>query len=250
MSARKALAITVLVVVVVAGCGSDRDARTGSTVDRSTSSTNTGSTGTTVARPRDVVVAESGFSEYEATDVSYTAWAVVLDNPNPGWAATNVSLDLTFTGADGQELGRVEETIPLLLPGEMAWAREQPTNDLNPGARLYGAEALDAKVTVGEWQRLDEPAGTLEVGTIEMGLDGAAIWSVTAPVTSSWSTDLERPVAVAVFRDARGKLLGGARESEPTIPANGTANVTVEEWEDLEGVDKAELFVSPSSLPT
>jgi hypothetical protein len=206
--------------------------------------------------PHDVRVEEVGFTQYEATDDQYVSWAVLLDNPNMERAAVDVTMTVRFVAADGSVLGEEVETIPVLMPGTTAWAREQPPAGLSTGEYsllldMKPVAELDVEVEPAEWRSVPDP-GTYRISDERVGIETASFpLEVTATVASEFGFDQTNVPVVAVLRDSAGEIVGGARWKIDSLPAEESAEAVIWSNESIGSVAQVvdvELYVSPPSL--
>jgi hypothetical protein len=205
---------------------------------------------------QDVRVDQVGFTQYEGTDDQYVSWAVLLENPNPDKAALDVTMTVRLMAADGSVLGEEVETIPVLMPGTTAWAREQPPTGVNTGEyslllNMRPVTKVDVAVEPAEWRSVPA-AGGYHVSDERVGIETAAFpLEVTATVTSEFGFDQTDVPVVAVLRDDAGRIVGGARWRIGSLPAGGTAEAVVRSYESIGSVAQVadvELHLSPPSL--
>lgn len=223
---------------------------TDAATDRTTQVTSTSLPASTVSSTsspepsaQEVRVAEVGFSEFETVDRTLTSWAVVLENRSSNMAARDVTLNLTFKGADGQVLGSLSDVVCQLRPGRTGWAY-QPGVVVTP--MLYGAADLQVDVSVGEWVPIGDGGGEFVVDDLELveDPDETPKWVVTSRVSSTFEQAQDQVTAIAVLRDEAGVILGGVRAPLSAIPPGGSSEVIVEEWERLNGAATADLFIT------
>lgn len=232
--------------VVVSGCAGE--------VDVASSGAATSPTAVSLTELR---VVDKGFTVWEGPDNSYLSWGVVLENPNGGYAARDVTLSVQAVGQAGERLGTEEvEKVPLVRPGSVGWAREHKGGLLSQGgysfmsARAKEPSQLEVRVSVGSWVPVSSlPKGALEPRSVQVVIAPDDIPSevVTAEAHSTYREPQDGVSFVAVFRDDAGRIVGGARSITLSIPPDGPTPVRVEDRERLVSAKTADAsLVSPT----
>jgi hypothetical protein len=152
-------------------------------------------------------------------------YAVVVRNPNAGWVATNVYLDVAFFDEGGD---RVAYSIDLI-------SNIPPSSQMAVGLPAYGGdEATSMEVEFADtngslpatgWR----PAGPADMGEYSFGTadiqsdsNGQAV--VSGEITSHYTVDQQRVEVVGVFYDRDGKIIGGNVALVDDLPRAGAAH--------------------------
>jgi hypothetical protein len=186
-----------------------------------------------------VEIVDRGFSTYEAVDGLAGSYGVVLENvggePIRDFAVEVVVHDTTDAVASSDRF---------------------VVGGLQPGARLgLGAEVadslphrigrLDVRVEAGTSGPL--PEGAFTVSNVSTSSDEFGMYTRFL-VSSSYQAEFAAPLACAVYRDAGGRIVGGASGLVDRIPPRGRANGEVSSFTVVPNAARAEVYVDPRSF--
>jgi hypothetical protein len=247
-----------LIMLLTSGGGDDDDQTGGTTTTQPGSSTTAGPASTvtpTTADPggggggggggsgsaSDIEVVDSGLSVYtdELSEEKRFSYGYLVKN-NSDSVATSVPITVAFLDDAGTVIGTVDNTIWVLMPGQVMGLGEDPYD---------GADAVtDLQITVGEPSTWESPDGYGEVTAdgITTSVDdyGAPTSAFTA--TSTYSEQVE-PYSYVIYRNAAGDIVGGGYGSMNFVPANGTSAGEVSSYSSIPDIDTAqtEVYLDP-----
>lgn len=192
----------------------------------------------------DVEIADSGFSTYTAYDDSTRAsWAVVLTNPNSDhWLAASIDVTVTMLDDAGAVLASESDSLAVLLPGQSGAVTGSPFEDLE------GLADIRVQARVRNWERQEGPFGSFDTSGVSVREAQFGGWTVTGEVASTFTDDFDDVYGVAVFRDVDDAIVGGAFTFIDFVPGEGDTSFQIDAYDELTGVDNAEVYVSLSSL--
>jgi hypothetical protein len=198
------------------------------------------STTTTTTGPREPVdgleVVDSGFSSYPGFDGPAGSYGLILENKGDR-PATNFTVRVVVYDTNDAVVGSYLHDVA----------------EVNPGARLgLGAEVsdplpngigrLDVRTEEGGGDPV--PQGTFTVADVSTSSDEFGVYT-TFVVSSSYDVEFERSHAYAVYRDAAGKIIGGATGLIDLIPPRGRAMGEVTAFAVVPNVARADVYVDP-----
>jgi hypothetical protein len=181
-------------------------------------------------------VVDSGFSTYEGFDGMVGSYGLILENTTDE-PITNFTVEVVIYDTTDTVVSSDPHTVAVV----------------NPGARLgLGAEVADAlpngigrvDVQVEEGSGGPVPEGAFTISDVSTSSDEFGIYTAFV-VSSTYDVELELPYAYAVYRDAAGRIIGGANGFVDVIPARGRANGEVTSFEVVPNVAEAEVYVDP-----
>jgi hypothetical protein len=88
------------------------------------------------------------------------------------------------------------------------------------------------------------PGGAFTVADVSTSSDEFGVYT-TFVVSSTYAVDFELTPAYAVYRDAAGRIVGGASGLIDLIPPRGRANGEVTAFAVVPNVARAEVYVDP-----
>jgi hypothetical protein len=200
-----------------------------------------------VAPRQDIKIEDQGFTQLPANSIgdSYVSYGVKLSNPNDPNAehpniASNVSLNITFLGADGSVVGSQSDSIDYILPGQVVADGDD--------AQVKGATKMEVQALVGSWEQNDRPiTGTFTTSSVKTTDDGFAQKTIGS-IHSTFAKDYKELIATALHYNAAGHIIGGAHDWIDFVPANGTASFSILGLTEVKGIAKSDVFVNFSSL--
>ena len=176
-------------------------------------------------------------SEYSGPQVSY---AVVVDNKGTAIGG-NAKVQITFESQDGEVVDSAEDYLAAVLPGtSVALAGQLMDAD--------GVKKMTVQVLPGESEPLESKPANFTVSKVKSKVQEYSGVKTTASVSSPFTKDLEELQAVAVYRDKKGKVIGGDSTFINFIPAGGKASVSIESFSQQKVPAKTEVYVALTSL--
>ena len=192
--------------------------------------------------PRTVKVLDHGFSVDSSYGRRTANFVMVVENPSPDYFIEQVELGVVFYDRSGTVVASQEEygtwlgpdaeaavEGSLQLPGKVEAVRM----DVEPGAITQVMKAPD-------------PHGSFKVGKAKLSFQYGYPYA-TATVTSTFAKDISDAEVVAVFYDSNDKIVGGGFTFEK-IRSGAKTIVKAESLYEFDGVTRAEVYVTPSSL--
>jgi hypothetical protein len=208
----------------------------GTTATRESNGT-TSSTGQTVP-VQGLAVVDSGFSTYEGFDGPAGSYGLILENGS-GRPINHLVVQVVVYDKNDTVVGSYDHAVAVV----------------NPGARLgLGAEISDplpngiGRLDIRTRGREGEPVpdGTFTVADVSTSSDEFGVYT-TFVVSSSYTVEFELTPAYAVYRDAAGRIVGGASGLVDLIPPRGRANGEVTAFAVVPNVARTEVYVDPGS---
>jgi hypothetical protein len=198
---------------------------------------------------QEIAITAYGFSQLPPDSIgsSYVTYAVVVHNPNAPtdkspWVATQVSLNITFTNAQGQVVDSQSPSVDVVVPGQSAATGDDIV-------QASGVTNMKVQANVGRWQQNDKPITgsftTSDVTTTPEQYGGA---KTVGTITSTFAKDYKQVNAVAVYEDGAGKIIGGSSTYVDFIPANGTASFSISATSLPPGLAKTVVYPTFSNL--
>lgn len=235
-----------LPLALVAACGSAAESTTTEGESKSKVVSGENSAASSAPPAGNAVVLklnESGFTQSPKDEYGSPAsvsYAAVISNSGSE-IATNVQIQVGLLDASGSVVDSEEHSLAAVLPGtEVAFS-----------GSAYDAEGvtkMDVKILPGQSEKPTGAAGNFTVAKVATKTVEYGGLKTTAVVTSPFTKDLKDVEAVAVYRDAKGKIIGGDFTYVNFIPAKGTANVSIDNLTWKKKPAKTEVYISISSL--
>jgi hypothetical protein len=199
------------------------------------------SNGTTSSTARTVpvqglAVVDSGFSTYEGFDGPAGSYGLILENRSDR-PINHLAVRVVVHDENDTVVGSYDHAVAVV----------------NPGARLgLGAEISDplprgiGRLDIRTEGRVGEPVpgGALTVADVSTSSDEFGVYT-TFVVSSSYAVEFELTPAYAVYRNAAGRIVGGASGVVDLIPPRGRANGEVTAFAVVPNVARAEVYVDP-----
>ncbi len=192
-----------------------------------------------------VELVSSGFSNLpkaRPTLPTRASYGAVVRNPNKGWIALGVTVQVSFFDAAAKLLKIEKPSVDVLLP-EAAGA---VANTLS----IEGADKIEVRVTIRQWRRSTEPWPTLSVDNTSIVAGGGTGQQFIGEVSSSFASEQKnvRVVAVAVMGLA---IVGGATTTVPSVAANGKVPFVIASPAKFPAeVNAVKIYATPTKLPT
>jgi hypothetical protein len=199
------------------------------------------SNGTTTTTARTVpvqglAVVDSGFSTYEGFDGPAGSYGLILENRTDR-PISHLAVQVVVYDRNDVVVGSYDHAVAVV----------------NPGARLgLGAEISDplpngiGRLDIRTEGREGEPVpgGAFTVADVSTSSDEFGVYT-TFVVSSSYAVELRLTPAYAVYRDAAGRIVGGASGLVDLIPPRGRANGEVTAFAVVPNVTRADVYVDP-----
>ena len=213
---------------------SDRDEGTTATTGAPRGTTTaTAGTAETIAG---LALVDSGFSTYEGFDGPAGSYGLILENTSDQ-PITYFAVQVVVYDTDETVVGRYDHDVAVV----------------NPGARLgLGAEIsdpvpngigrLDIRTEEGDGD--PAPGGAFTVADVSTSSDEFGVYT-TFVVSSSYDVEFELSYVYAVYRDAAGRIIGGANGLVDLIPPRGRASGEVTAFEVVPNVARADVYIDP-----
>jgi hypothetical protein len=183
-----------------------------------------------------LAVVNSGFSTYEGFDGPAGSYGLIVQNTS-AQPISSFTVQVVVYDTDDSVVGSYDHDVSVV----------------NPGARLgLGAEVSDPLPNgIGRLDiRTDEadgdpvPQGAFAVADVSTSSDEFGVYT-TFVVSSSYDVELDNSHAYAVYRDAAGRIIGGANGLIDVLPPRGRASGEVTAFEVVPDVARAEVYVDP-----
>ncbi|MEO5877616.1 MAG: FxLYD domain-containing protein [Streptosporangiaceae bacterium] len=151
------------------------------------------------------------------------SWAVVIENPNRSHYCERPTVQVTVRDETGHVVGTDDQVLDKLPPGaRIAWAGAMPAR-----GRPHTLEVLPKPA---EWYPTsagpDRFPPFTYLGVRFSVRNGACV--VTGEVGNPYPSQVGQVALTALFRDARGELLGGETAFVDGLPARGSTPFKVE----------------------
>ena len=206
------------------------------TPDTGGSNGTTTTTADTGAPVEGLAVVDSGFSTYEGFDGPAGSYGLILENrsdqPINHLAVQVVVYDTTDT-----VVGTYDHTVAVVGPGARFGLGAEISDPLP-----NGIGRLDIRTEGREGEPI--PSGAFTVADVSTSSDEFGVYT-TFVVSSSYAVEFELTSAYAVYRDAAGRIVGGASGLIDLIPPRGRANGEVTAFAVVPNVARGEVYVDP-----
>jgi hypothetical protein len=242
-----AVGIVVIVIVAIAsGGGSDTSEKASKSSGETHSSvvsnrTPIATTPTTTAVQHEVKITGNGFTQLPPNSIgtSYVSYGVVVQNPSDD-IATRVSLNVAFYNDAGVVVKADSPTIDVILPGQTA--------AYGDSLQVAGATRMEVQALVGSWQTSSTTTGAFTASGVSTVARDYLGLQTNATLSSTFAKDLKEVVAVAIYRDGNGTIVGGDRTFVDFVPAGGSAAVEISDFSDLPVPAATEVYAELSNL--
>jgi len=241
-----AAAVALVVIVAIASGGSD----TSEKAKRASGNTHTSvvsnhrsdvTTPTTKPAAHEVTLAGNGFTQLPPDSIgnAYVSYGVIVKNPSDD-IATRVSLNVAFYNDAGVVVKADNPTIDVILPGQTAAYGET--------LEVAGATRMEVQALVGNWQTATTTTGAFTASGVSTTTRDYGGLQTNATLSSTFGKDLKEVVAVAIYRDANGAIVGGDRTFVDFVPAGGSAAVEISNFSDVPAPAGTEVYAELSNL--
>jgi hypothetical protein len=220
--------------------GTDAPSAASERDDGSTASSDAsdGRTGTTAGAETidGLAVVDSGFSTYRGFDGPAGSYGLILENRSDK-PITYFTVRVVVHDTNDAVVGRFDHDVAVVRPGAKLGLGAEISEPL-----ADGIGRLDIRTEEGEGD--PAPRGNLTVADVSTSSDEFGVYT-TFVVSSSYDMAFELPHAYAVYRDAAGRIIGGANGLIDVIPPRGRASGEVTAFEVVPTVARAEVYVDP-----
>ena len=211
--------------------------------DRGTTATS-GSNGTTTTTAgtepiEGLAVVDSGFSTYEGFDGPAGSYGLILENRSDR-PINYLAVQVVVYDTNDTVVGSYDHTVAVVSPGARLGLGAEISDPLP-----NGIGRIDIRTEGREGEPV--PSGTFSVADVSTSSDEFGVYT-TFVVSSSYAVEFERTRAYAVYRDAAGRIVGGASGLIDLIPPGGRANGEVTAFAVVPNVARAEVYVDPGFL--
>ncbi|GAB2846696.1 hypothetical protein GCM10022221_52590 [Actinocorallia aurea] len=172
-------------------------------------------------------VAETGWTTEASEWVPgeyWIRWATVLHNPNTLYWCELPTVQVTVRDAYGKVIGSEEQVLTVLPPRtKIAWAGLLEVNGNRP-------HTLEITPRPADWyptQARPEDFPPFDYENVAMEVPEGAC-EVTGEIRNPYAEAVEEVALVALFRDARGALIGGDMSFVQGLPAHGSVPFKIE----------------------
>ena len=234
--------------LALAGCGSA--AETTSTKGETTSAVVSGegaATGSSDGQAEaeagaELKVSDYGFTQLPKSDFGgpSVSYAVIVTNEG-GAIATDAQVQISFEDKAGGVVDSQEDYLTVVLPGTSV-ALGGAVSD------AAGVTKMTVQVLPGDSEPLDDKPANFEVTKIKTKAQEYTGVKTTASVSSPFVKDVKDATAVAVYRNAKGKIIGGDFTFINFIPAGGKAAVSIDSFSQTKVPARTEVYVALSGL--
>jgi hypothetical protein len=197
-------------------------------------------TTTTTAGPAEAVdgleVVDSGFSTYEGFDGPAGSYGLILENTSDQ-PITYFTVQVVVYDTNRTVVASYDHDVAVVNPGARLGLGAEVSDPLP-----NGIGRLDIRTEEGDGDPV--PQGAFTVADVATSSDEFGVYT-TFIVTSSYDVEFELSYAYAVYRDAAGKIIGGANGLIDLIPPRGRATGEVTAFAVVPNVARAEVYVDP-----
>lgn len=188
----------------------------------------------------EVEVVDQGYSSFDGGQGIEGSWAVVVENSGDG-SARLLNVTVEFKDATGAVIANETQMIKHVPAGEqMGVAHEFIAGDL-PAL----IDSMD--VTLGEPSTLNgtDDDGAYTISGVTLAPAGGLLggWRAVFTIDSSYESTVTNADLYAVFRDANGKIVGGAFTVFSTITP-GTSAGEITSYAETPGVVTADIYLT------
>lgn len=176
-------------------------------------------------------------SEFAGPSVSY---AVIVTNEGTA-IATNAQVQISFEDEAGGVVDSEEDYLTAVLPGSSVALG----GDVIDAA---GVKKMTVQVLPGDTESVEGEPANFEITKIKTKAEEYTGVKTTASVKSPFVKDLKDVKAVAVYRNAQGKIIGGDFTFINFIPAGGNAAISIDSFSQKTVPAKTEVYVALSGL--
>jgi hypothetical protein len=183
----------------------------------------------------DVEVKETGFTAFHTNGNDFASYGAILRNPDPHWSIVRMEIHVDFYGTGDTFLAGDDVTITI-----------RPGATIGIAGQVFGAgRAVRVEVNPPEdtvsYQQVPPSTESMRVKNVSTRrINGSYV--TTGTVVSTFSSDQSPVELTAVYRDARGRIIGGATGGAQTVPAGGTAPFEIVDGSPYPAVATADVY--------
>jgi hypothetical protein len=200
------------------------------------SNVTTSTTAGTVEPIGGLAVVDSGFSTYAGFDGPAGSYGLVLENTSDR-PITFFTVQVVVYDTNDTVVGSYDHDVAVVNPGARLGLGAEVSDPLP-----NGIGRLDIRTSEGEGN--PAPPGAFTVADVSTSSDEFGVYT-TFVVSSSYDVEFELSYAYAVYRDAAGRIIGGANGLIDLIPPRGRANGEVTAFQVVPNVARAEVYIDP-----
>lgn len=209
------------------------DATTATTDAPSDTTTTTAGTAETIDG---LAVVDSGFSTYEGFDGPAGSYGLILENTS-GQPITYFAVQVVVYDTNDTVVGSYAHDVAVVNPGARLGLGAEISDPLP-----NGIGRLDIRTEEGEGD--PAPQGAFTVADASTSSDEFGVYT-TFVVSSTYDVEFELSYAYAVYRNAAGRIIGGANGLVDLIPPGGRASGEVTAFEVVPNVARADVYIDP-----
>ena len=178
---------------------------------------------------------ETGFTAFHDGGNDFASYGAILRNPDPKWSIVRMQIHVDFYGTGDTFLAGDDVTITI-----------RPGATIGIAGQVFGAgRAVRIEVNPPEdtasYQQASPSNETMRAKNVSTRRTNGS-YLTTGTVESTFSTR-QSPVELwAVYRDARGRIIGGSSGGAQTVPARGTAPFEIVDGSPYAAVAKTEVY--------
>lgn len=194
------------------------------------------------AAPVELKIEEYGFTAFPATKVigPKLTYGVVISNLGDT-AVRNVEVQVSFEDTAGVVVESREQTIAAVLPKSSVGVAESFID-------AKDAATMTVQALPGSSDFENNTDGRFSTSGISSRVDDFGM-KTTGTIMSTFSQDIKKPKAVAIYRNTSGKVIGGDFAFVNFVPGKGRAAVTIQSisgWKKAPA--KTDIYVELSVL--
>jgi hypothetical protein len=174
------------------------------------------------ADPVQLEVVESGFTTIVDDQGGAASYGAILRNPNADWAAVRMEVHVDAFDAGGAFIAG-EEVVVTALPGQVT-----AIGGLSQGAGTAATVEIVPPEDLTAFQPRPATDETFAVEDVRTASGGGQT-TTTGRLVSTFATEQTFVQLVAIYRDAAGRIIGGAGGGVQSIPAGGSADFEIVE---------------------
>jgi hypothetical protein len=193
------------------------------------------------AGPAGLHIVESGFTAFSADGNDFASFAAILDNPNDRWAVLRMHIAVEFFDADDTFLAGQELFIQI-LPGQRTAIAGEVF-----GAGRASRMAVNVPDDTTAFEASQASAELFRISGIETSRrDGLNV--TDGRLTSRASAAESLVQLVAVYRDGRGAIIGGAVGGVDSIGSGATLTFEIIDSAPYPGISGTEVYWQVSGV--
>ncbi len=193
------------------------------------------------AGPVELQVVESGFTAFESDGNDFASFAAVLDNPNDRWAVFQMQVTVDFFDGDDTFIAG-EELFVQVLPGQRTAIA---------GEAFGAGRATRMMVNLPDDMSAFEPnraeSGLFRISGVETSR-GDGLNVTRGRLTSRTATSESLVQLTAVYRNARGTIIGGAVGGVDAIAPGATISFEVVDGAPFAAIPDTEVYWQVSGV--